>query len=200
MDAVTRALGQNLRILSQVLGEGCVPDLALSATDASLSRNQVTMLRVVGPHGCFPIGKIALALGISNSAASKNVDHLQQLGFVQRVPSPEDRRSQRVCLLEPGRAFVAKYAELAAARADALFAGFEADEKTLLLSFMQRLIRCALVGQACAESACWHCVAREDDHCVVEEFLGTCARRQDPSGTSVDHPGGEAERPLPRCE
>ena len=48
------------------------------------------------------IGELALDLGVSQQAASKAVGELEDLGYVERRPCPDDRRVRRVGLTAGG--------------------------------------------------------------------------------------------------
>lgn len=200
MQGIDRALGQSLHILAIMVGETGPARAVEAATRDPLSTNQVQLLRLLGPTGCFPIGKIARALGISNSAASKNVERLQKLGFVRRLPSPQDRRSQQVCLLDPGRDFVAAFDDAAQAQRHQMLGTFSTADKQALLAFLERLIRFALHQEPHPEIICERCAARPDHACVVHEHLGHCARLTDSCSSTVDRPEDPRTRPAPRVE
>jgi DNA-binding MarR family transcriptional regulator len=71
-----------------------------------LSPSQVSALMRLhhgGAHGVSEIGEHA---GISNAAASQMVDRLFQMGLVERVESPDDRRAKLLTLTAAGLALV----------------------------------------------------------------------------------------------
>ena len=93
-----------------------LPAVALLAGDAAAD-DVVRRLRAAGhagvrrSHGYLiqvlldrspTIGELALDLGVSQQAASKTVGELEDLGYVERRPSPDDRRVRRVVLTGRG--------------------------------------------------------------------------------------------------
>ena len=48
--------------------------------------------------------ELAVRLGVSKQAVGKVLDEMEQRGFVERRPDPQDRRARRVRLTEHGRA------------------------------------------------------------------------------------------------
>src|SRR4051812_44332856 len=48
--------------------------------------------------------ELAVRLGVSKQAVGKVLDEMEQRGFVERRPDPDDRRARRVRLTEHGRA------------------------------------------------------------------------------------------------
>ena len=49
------------------------------------------------------MGELAARLGISAPTVSRLVDHLAELGFLERVADEDDHRATRVCLSPEGR-------------------------------------------------------------------------------------------------
>jgi len=58
---------------------------------------------VEGPR---PVGEEATNLGVTSQAVSKMVRELEALGYVTRVPDPDDARVRRVGLTSRGRAAI----------------------------------------------------------------------------------------------
>ena len=57
------------------------------------------------------MGELAARLGISAPTVSRLVDHLAELGFLERVADEDDHRATRVCLSPAGRDGVAAVRE-----------------------------------------------------------------------------------------
>lgn len=147
MGNLDTALSENLRILAQVLNEICQRNSRLQACPVPLSRNQMYILQVLAGAGELQIGQIARTLGVSNPAASKNVDRLQELGFVERRSHPQDRRSHEVVLKEAGRQVAAAYGLILDQKQRTLMGNFTEDEKTALLDLIRRVIRHVLADE-----------------------------------------------------
>lgn len=67
--------------------------------------------------GAVPQGRLAKQLGVSVQAASQTVGAAERVGYVARVPNPDDGRSKLVVVTDLGRRLVEEGAEATAARA-----------------------------------------------------------------------------------
>ena len=76
--------------------------LGINRTDLHLIDN----LRTLGP---LTAGQLARAVGLTSGGLSIALDRLEQLGYVRRVPHPDDRRS---VLIEATEALAPSEAEL----------------------------------------------------------------------------------------
>lgn len=175
MEHLDRALSENLRILAQVLHEICQRNSRQEACPVPMSRNQLYILRMLASAGELPIGEIARTLDISNAAASKNIDRLQEGGFVERRSHPQDRRSHDVLLLEAGRKVAAAYDLILDKKQRALMANFTVEEKAVLLDLVRRIIRCTLADERNTDRICRQCGGRCGDDCVVGNARGSSA-------------------------
>lgn len=81
------------------------------------------VFRVIDPDGTRP-GELARRAGITPQGMAEAVGYLESRGYVERVPSPDDRRGRIVRLTDRGR-------QAADAAADA-FAAIEAGWRTQL--------------------------------------------------------------------
>ena len=80
--------------------------------EAGLSPTQVnTLMRLHhrGPSGVSDIGGFT---GVTNPAASQMIDRLVQMGLIQRVESPSDRRFKQITLTEKGENLVRRGIEV----------------------------------------------------------------------------------------
>lgn len=63
------------------------------ATAHELHSTDVRALWILAePNVSFTSGELATHLGLSNAAATRTIDRLEQLGFVKRARDPKDRR------------------------------------------------------------------------------------------------------------
>ena len=62
------------------------------ATDLKLTVPQFNLIRLIAVQGDYHIRDIARVMGVSQAAASKNVDKLVRLGLLARRVHPTDRR------------------------------------------------------------------------------------------------------------
>jgi DNA-binding MarR family transcriptional regulator len=89
--------------LLAVMAAGRRIHAALDAVDALVSerlglhRSDLRCLNLL-EHGPLTAGEIAARTGLTSGAVTALVDRLERAGFVERVRSPEDRRSVRVAI------------------------------------------------------------------------------------------------------
>jgi DNA-binding MarR family transcriptional regulator len=64
----------------------------------------MTSLRLHGSDASTTPGALARDFDLSSGAMTSRLDRLEQLGFLRRLPDPDDRRAVRVELTDEGRA------------------------------------------------------------------------------------------------
>ena len=85
------------------------------------------------------LNDLARRMGISAPTASRAIDALVELGLVDRLPDPDDRRALRLGLTQAGHARASeREARVAAAFAPAL-AALSAAERDQLVALLARL-------------------------------------------------------------
>jgi MarR family transcriptional regulator, transcriptional regulator for hemolysin len=67
------------------------------------------------------------------------VDHLEEMGLVERRPDPEDRRVRRLFLTRKGRSVLEKAGNIAIDYETQLCAGINREEREQLIDLLQRL-------------------------------------------------------------
>jgi DNA-binding MarR family transcriptional regulator len=61
----------------------------------------LTILRYPGPHGLRPV-EVAANSGMTRQAANYLLGQLEQLGYLERRPDPDDPRAKRIHMTERG--------------------------------------------------------------------------------------------------
>ena len=74
--------------------------------ETGLSFSHVNVLMRLFHGSRCGVSGIGEEMGVTNAAASQAVDHLVQLGLVERSEDPADRRSKRLALTDKGRSLV----------------------------------------------------------------------------------------------
>lgn len=172
LDAV---IGENLRILTQAMGEICQRSTLEEAAQGAVTANQFTILRILARQPGLAAKGFARILNISPAAVSKNLDHLVELGLVARDPHPSDRRSATLVLQEPGRELLQRFDRIATGKISGILAHFTTEEKVQLLDHVRRIIRFTLSSEQDVEAICYQCGGRCGDDCVIEHRQGACA-------------------------
>lgn len=167
MDRLDTSLSENIRILAQVIHETCQGNTRRDACPYPLTRNQLSILRMLAFTGDMQILEIARTLEISNAAVSKNIDRLEEWGLVSRGSCPQDRRCSEVKLNDQGRSVVSAYDSLLDRKQQSLMDQFTREEKFLLLDFVRRVIRFTLAAELDASTVCPRCGGRGGNDCLV---------------------------------
>jgi DNA-binding MarR family transcriptional regulator len=82
---------------------------------------------------------LAERLGIPPSRMVALVDHLEEMGLLERRPDPEDRRVRRLFLTRAGRSVLEKAGKIAIDYETQLCAGINRKEREQLIDLLQRL-------------------------------------------------------------
>jgi DNA-binding MarR family transcriptional regulator len=83
--------------------------------------------------------ELSTSLGYDPSAIVGLVDDLEKLGFAERRPSPDDRRSRIVVLTEAGRAFLRDSDEAGLRATDELLGPLDPAERETLHALLLRI-------------------------------------------------------------
>jgi DNA-binding MarR family transcriptional regulator len=93
----------------------------------------------VGDGGSLRLNDLADRMGVSPPTASRSVDALHELGLLERVPDPTDRRALRIDLTKAGEKLLAERK----AKAEAAFApavkALSASERETLSQLLRRM-------------------------------------------------------------
>lgn len=71
--------------------------------DLTFPRYEALMLLYYSRRGALPLGKMGDRLQVHRTSVTNLVDGLQRLGYVERVPHPEDRRATLAAITAQGR-------------------------------------------------------------------------------------------------
>ena len=89
--------------------------------------------------GPLRLSELAERMGITAPTASRAVDGLVELGLLQRLPDPADRRAVRIDMTEPGRKDVEGKKARAAAALEPAIAALSAQDRAKLAALLARL-------------------------------------------------------------
>lgn len=91
------------RLIGQIRGEIVLGiEQALGEAGVELNFSQFLALKKLGEDGPMAPGELARILTYSPGAMTRLLDKLERLGYLQRVPDPNDRRALRLELTPPG--------------------------------------------------------------------------------------------------
>jgi len=190
MDTTDRALGQNLKILSQLICNVCLQNTLEEACPEQLSRNNLMLLKILCGRESLTVSALGQAVGVSSAAATKNVDRLERLGFVRRWTREDDRRCHEVAIEPAGRNVVQLHDQIHAGKQVDMFRSFSPEQKRDLLAHLDRLLHGTLTAQRNADVVCLQCDGSCQDVCFLRDVRGDCMRQ--PSSDPAS--GAEAGR------
>jgi MarR family 2-MHQ and catechol resistance regulon transcriptional repressor len=106
-----------------------------------LTGAQLAILRVLAESGSagVKLNEISQQLCVTSGNITGLVDHLEQAGFVARLPHPEDRRITLAVLTPEGRKVFDKLHPSHTARIKHLMSALTAKEQRLLADLLSRL-------------------------------------------------------------
>jgi len=167
MSQVDEQLRQSIRMMAQVVTEVCQDRTRQQI--CPLSRKQYYILKILDSDEQYQVSDFARLLGVSNAAASKNIDRLVGLGLVGRQTRPGDRRSQNIVLQDEGRRLVTRVDEAIQTKQDSVLAEFTEQEKVALRDLLRRYVKVSVSDDGRTDSVFLQCRTGCGDDCV---FLG----------------------------
>lgn len=113
-----------------------------------LSVGQVPVFLALAEADDLPQRELVRGSAVEQPAMVGILRRMEASGLIVRRGDPEDRRASLFALTPTGRASLAQlHAALDAGNCDAL-AGFDDEERTLLVTFLRRMIRNMITAQA----------------------------------------------------
>jgi DNA-binding MarR family transcriptional regulator len=97
-----------------------------------LSPSQAAALATIDRHGPLTPSELAVRERIQRPTATRLIARLEEAGFVDRTPDPQDRRSCVVSLTPPGRELVARVRTRKDAYLSRRLRDLDADERATL--------------------------------------------------------------------
>jgi DNA-binding MarR family transcriptional regulator len=113
----------------------------------AMTATQRIALFELGDGGSLRLNDLADRMGVSPPTASRSVDALHQLGLVERVPDPSDRRALSIELSPAGRELLAERKEKAQAAFVPAVAALSAAERKTLSELLRRMTEAIREGR-----------------------------------------------------
>lgn len=113
---------------------------ALIEEGVELNFSQFLALKRLGEDGPMAPGELARVLNYNPGALTRLLDKLEQLGYLQRVPDPNDRRSLRLQLTASGRAVHTRMIACGNAASERAFAKISRAERVQLHGLLVRVL------------------------------------------------------------
>ncbi|WP_314921630.1 MarR family winged helix-turn-helix transcriptional regulator [Slackia exigua] len=106
---------------------------------AGLTMSELHTLVAVGMYDKTPVTVVAQRLSVTAATVTAAVNRLVRKGYVERVPSQEDRRKVLLHLTKSGRKAVRAHDLFHARMIDSILDGMDADEEAALLRSVRRI-------------------------------------------------------------
>ncbi|MFN4310332.1 MAG: MarR family winged helix-turn-helix transcriptional regulator [Ferrovibrio sp.] len=107
--------------------------------DSGLTRLSWIAVAHVEDSPGLTIGDLADRLEVGPATAGQLVDRMVRGGWVERSPSPDDRRAQIVTATSKARAMLEELAPRQSALEDDILQDLSADERRVLLALLERI-------------------------------------------------------------
>jgi DNA-binding MarR family transcriptional regulator len=147
-------------------------------TPHSLTLSQFHLLKLIALNGNHQVGEVAVFLGMSPPAATKNLDKLKRLGLILRSPSKGDRRATLVSPSAKGRRLVQEYENLKAGRLSPVLELFTSKEMEQLVRLLKRFSLSIIKQENAGGGLCLWCAAYCQPNCAVAGMHGGCPHGQ----------------------
>lgn len=129
------------RLIGQIRAELVLGiEQALVESGVELNFSQFLALKRLGEDGPMAPGELARILNYNPGALTRLLDKLEQLGYLQRVPDPTDRRALRLELTPAGRRIHTRMIACGNAAAERAFAKVTRTEQRQLHGLLARVL------------------------------------------------------------
>lgn len=112
-----------------------------AASEIGLYDGQMPLLETLERDGCLTQKALADRLHVSPASVAVSIKRMQKTGVVDKLPSEDDLRYNRIMLTEKGRDLTRRTRELFDRLDDEMFAGFSAEECEQLYGYICRMIQ-----------------------------------------------------------
>lgn len=129
------------RLIGQIRAEIVLGiERALADAGVALNFSQFLALKRLGEDGPMAPGELARILNYNPGALTRLLDKLEKLGYLRRVPDPDDRRALRLELTASGRDIHARMIACGNAAAERAFADITPAERHQLHGLLVRVL------------------------------------------------------------
>ena len=137
MDSLMRSINRTHRCSKLYYNEKLNAD--------GITGNQQIYIFQICRHPGISQEQLSQRIAVNKSNVTRQLCALEQNGFIRRQPSPEDKRVLQVFPTEKAEALYPKVLDIMRLWNSLLLEDFSEDEKSLLLSMMQRVQEKALL-------------------------------------------------------
>ena len=143
-------------------------------TELDINLPQFNLLQVIAYNGHHQGREIADFLGVSQPAASKNVDKLVRMGLVTREVQQDDRRGVSLNLTGRGRKIIRKYEILKEEKLQGVLDNLSLEELHALTRGLEKVSHLILEREEDFGEICMKCNAYYVEHCPLRTLHDSC--------------------------
>ncbi|MFC8142108.1 MarR family winged helix-turn-helix transcriptional regulator [Streptomyces paradoxus] len=138
--AATVDIERALNLITHLAGRSRQHERLMAESGLSLDRAAVAILRHIAESEPLRPGVLAVRLSVEASHVTRQLRHLERVGYVIRGPDLDDRRAQRVQLTEAGRDAVERMREVRRRGMEAALADWPPEDLGRLAGLFHRLV------------------------------------------------------------
>jgi DNA-binding MarR family transcriptional regulator len=142
-------------------------------TSLEVTVPQFNLLKLIAHNGNHQVGELATFLGVSQAAASKNVDKLVRLKLVTREIQQNDRRAASLSLTHKGKTIIQKYEALKEEKLRQVLGNLSTAELDTLMQGLEKVAH-LILQQELDRSKCMRCNAYYMGACALKSLCGAC--------------------------
>ena len=140
---ISDQFNQVLRDWSETFMRRSMHDFVRFSKESGLSMAQFNTLFRLHHAGICGVTEVGDHLGVTNAAASQAVDRLVVLGMIERTEDPDDRRTKRLALTQPGRATMEKGIEVRSQWVEGITDDLNPEQQEMIISALNLLSEAA---------------------------------------------------------
>lgn len=106
----------------------------------NLTAAQALIINTLSEENGITFQQLAERVRLSSATLTGIVDRLEKIGFVERLPNPDDRRSTKISLTEKGSALTVELKALTMTANQGFLTSFSREEETMLRGLLKRLM------------------------------------------------------------
>lgn len=159
----------------EVLEQNCLRQ----TTTLDITLPQFNLIRLIATNGDHEVREIASFLGVSQAAASKNVDKLVRLGLVTRKVQPRDRRAVSLNVTGRGKNLIRKYETLKAQKVERVINDLTQEELHALTRGLEKVSCSIMEKERGVADICFKCSAYYSRSCLLRDLHYACAYIRD---------------------
>jgi DNA-binding MarR family transcriptional regulator len=173
VDEVYRHFLHHAHIFASTVREILEEKYLRQATSLEVTVPQLNLLKLIAHNGRHQVGELASFLGVSQAAASKNVDKLVRLKLITREVQQSDRRAASLSLTSRGKSVIHKYESLKEEKLKKILESLPPEDLSTLMQGLEKVAHLILEKEL-DRNRCMRCSAYYVKSCRLKPICGEC--------------------------